>query len=377
MGALDRYLAGSMMANSPALMQEYIADKRAAEVAAATPEVFGMTQPQAQEQYAQQYQGLMDAEGVMNAPQTGTGLFDDSVSENEKWMRFNRRAGVSGSPDFQDMMFQNMQSMNDSTVGSSVPMNVKEWKYYSGLEETDKEKYLDMKRGGTKVVKINGVPTVVPMNYVEGGAQQPRPLSDIGSEAEAAETLAAASQQGSSAVLSEWKRIDAMKDTIGSRQSGIRKAKYFYDLLERGEMASGGMRKLLSYIPFTFTEQGRMDEEFNAFAETAARAALKASGEIRPTDADVKGMKQAMFGIGRDEKVNQRLLNSFMNSLQRDNHEAYQLGVGTEYIENRMNEHYDLTDDDIATMENNHNLDRRGVYLQLWKKYNKEIRSKE
>ena len=173
-------------------------------------------------------------------------------------------------------------------------------------------------------------------------------------------------------MLSEWKRIDDLKGSLGGRQSGLRKAQYFYDLLKDGKMASGGMRTVLSYIPFTFTEQGRMDEEFNAFAETAARQALKDAGEVRPTDADVVGMKRAMFGIGRDEQVNMRLLQNFINSIERNNHEGYILGVGQTYIENRMNEHYGLDEDDIRTTMQANTMTRDEVYLKLWKQYTEE-----
>ena len=60
---------------------------------------------------------------------------------------------------------------------------------------------------------------------------------------------------------------------------------------------------------------------FNAFSEVAARQQLKASGETRPTDADVQGMKQAMFGIGRDEKVNVQLLEDFIADQIKQNEE--------------------------------------------------------
>ena len=131
-------------------------------------------------------------------------------------------------------------------------------------------------------------------------------------------------------------------------------------------MSSGGMRKLLSYLPFTFTEQGQMDEEFNAFAETAARAALKAAGEVRPTDADVKGMKQAMFGVGRDEQVNMNLLKDFINSIERDNHEAYILGVGGDFMEQKIKSEMGVTDDDIETTMRLHGMDRKSVVMKLW-----------
>ena len=95
--------------------------------------------------------------------------------------------------------------------------------------------------------------------------------------------------------------------------------------LESGNVHSGAGRKGLSFVPGVFTSQGQFDEEFNAFAEVAARQTLKASGETRPTDADVQGMKQAMFGIGRDETVNIQLLTDFIKDQHAQTSELDQL----------------------------------------------------
>ena len=90
-------------------------------------------------------------------------------------------------------------------------------------------------------------------------------------------------------------------------------------------MFSGAGRKAATFIPGVFTSQGQFDEEFNAFSEVAARQQLKASGETRPTDADVQGMKQAMLGIGRDEDVNVPLLGHFIEAQIRQDEELDQL----------------------------------------------------
>ena len=121
------------------------------------------------------------------------------------------------------------------------------------------------------------------------------------------------------------KRLGALSGTSSGRSSSIKKATKFKLALERGEAASGAGRRGASFIPGVFTSQGQFDEEFNAFSEVAARQQLKASGETRPTDADVQGMKQAMFGIGRDETVNIQLLSDFINDQNAQNSELDQL----------------------------------------------------
>lgn len=120
-------------------------------------------------------------------------------------------------------------------------------------------------------------------------------------------------------------RLGALSSTATGRNSAIKKATKFKLALENGEVSSGAGRKAASFVPGVFTSQGQFDEEFNAFAEVAARQQLKASGETRPTDADVQGMKQAMFGLGRDESVNVQLLADFIKDNQSQTQELDQL----------------------------------------------------
>jgi len=108
------------------------------------------------------------------------------------------------------------------------------------------------------------------------------------------------------------KRISELSKTQSSRSSSVRKAKKFKRAFEKGEAESGASRTLLGFIPGVFTDQAQFDEELDSFSEVAAREKLKAVGEIRPTDADVAGMKRALFGVGRDEQTNIQLLNEFI-----------------------------------------------------------------
>ena len=108
-------------------------------------------------------------------------------------------------------------------------------------------------------------------------------------------------------------RITELSEGAKSREAAIKRAEKFRNALKTGEASSGASREILGLIPGAFTDQAKFDEEFNAFAEVAARQKLKAAGETRPTDADVEGMKRAMFGIGRDETVNVELLDQFIS----------------------------------------------------------------
>ena len=120
-------------------------------------------------------------------------------------------------------------------------------------------------------------------------------------------------------------RLGELSKTSTGRQAAIKKATKFKLALDKGEVQSGAGRIGASFIPGVFTKQAQFDEEFNAFAEIAARQQLKASGETKPTDPDVEGMKRAMFGIGRDEQVNIILLNDFIKAQQIETGELDQL----------------------------------------------------
>lgn len=152
--------------------------------------------------------------------------------------------------------------------------------------------------------------------------EQRKAEADIAKEQRAAEQRVIDAR-----TAADRKRFEGLSESEATRQSSIQQAKDFrkafseggeFDSgvlsgLDMGSGASSGFgRAVADWIPGTWTDQGAFDEAFNSFAERAARAALKASGEIRPTDADVQGMKRAMFGIGRDEGVNINLLDQFI-----------------------------------------------------------------
>lgn len=109
-------------------------------------------------------------------------------------------------------------------------------------------------------------------------------------------------------------RISELSQASRERDSAIKKANKFLRAFKTGTATSGATRTAASFVPGVFTSQGAFDEEFNSFAEVAARQQLKAAGEIRPTDADVEGMKRAMFGVGRDEETNINLLTQFIEA---------------------------------------------------------------
>lgn len=118
------------------------------------------------------------------------------------------------------------------------------------------------------------------------------------------------------AVKKNTDRIAELSKGVDTRDASVRKARRFLRAIESGERDSGFTRTAAGFIPGVWTKQGQFDEEFDSFAEVAAREKLKAVGEIRPTDADVEGMKRAMFSPGRDEQTNITLLTEFINEME-------------------------------------------------------------
>jgi len=114
-------------------------------------------------------------------------------------------------------------------------------------------------------------------------------------------------------VKSNVKRTATLSEGSTARTASVKKANKFLRGFKSGQFASGAGRAALSFVPGIFTSQGQFDEELDSFTEIAAREKLKAVGEIKPTDADVEGMKRALFGVGRDEQTNINLLQQFID----------------------------------------------------------------
>jgi hypothetical protein len=132
------------------------------------------------------------------------------------------------------------------------------------------------------------------------------------------------------------RRLD-LQEGGASRNSSLEQAKRFLgafkgetkdlEYFDLDEVDSGAGRVAASYIPGTYTSQGKFDEELDAFSEVAARQMLKAMGEVRPTNEDVEGAKKAVFGIGKDERTNKRLLEKYIAEQEALESEATELNT--------------------------------------------------
>ncbi len=115
------------------------------------------------------------------------------------------------------------------------------------------------------------------------------------------------------------KNIDRLTDlnkSQVSRQGMLIAAQDLLESFKEGTMESGTTRRVLGWFPGVFTDQAQRDQELDALSEEIARTRLKAVGEIRPTDADVEGMKTAGPSVKWDEGTNMTLLERFLREQQ-------------------------------------------------------------
>ena len=110
----------------------------------------------------------------------------------------------------------------------------------------------------------------------------------------------------------EVKAYGKLKEDETSRLSSIDKAAKLLHAYKSGAKSGTSRSILNSVVPGQYTDQAAFDQEVEAFAELAARARLKAMGEIRPTDPDVAGAKASLFGIGKGEQVNINLITEYL-----------------------------------------------------------------
>jgi len=109
------------------------------------------------------------------------------------------------------------------------------------------------------------------------------------------------------------KNVELLDEGQTLRLNGIERASKFLQAFNSGA-ESGATEAVWSFFPGQFTDQAAFNEELDAFAEAAARAQLKANGEIRPTDQDVEGTKRSLFGVGKGEQTNINLLRGYMET---------------------------------------------------------------
>lgn len=108
-------------------------------------------------------------------------------------------------------------------------------------------------------------------------------------------------------------RYDTLQEQVPNSLASINEADFLIKEIERGNLSTGPFEETMGRVGSFFgTKESALKERLDALAEKAARAQLKANGETRPTDADVEGMKRAMFNLGNTEETNIEKLKQFI-----------------------------------------------------------------
>lgn len=199
--------------------------------------------------------------------------------------------------------------------GSDDPANIREWNIYSQWPAKKQKAYLEMKRG-------QQLETLAGEVYRMFGDLDPSDqLTKLDEEADAATTMSAAETLGKNMAA----QYDVLKSASGERRENYTSALDLLGKVKAKDLPTGLYTGLV-YKVIPTADQEKLD----ALAEFAARARLKASGEIRPTDADVEGMKRALFGSSRTEDFTRESLERLVREIESQEHE---MGV----LERRMN----------------------------------------
>lgn len=184
--------------------------------------------------------------------------------------------------------------------------DVQKWMFYNELPEPDQKRFLELMRKvqiedvGGKKVRIFGDLTYDDI------------LSDLDEEMRAKVALSGAGKLG--AVYAA--KYSGLKDSGTARKENYASANRILNKIKDQELKTGLYTGMLYQILPTADQ-----EELDSLAEFAARQRLKASGETRPTDADVQGMKRALFGSNLTEEFNKRSLERLMRELESQQHE--------------------------------------------------------
>jgi len=121
-------------------------------------------------------------------------------------------------------------------------------------------------------------------------------------------------------------RFDELQGQIPNRMANIEEAKALSKLIENDELDTGPGSKMAGEVGAFFdTEESTYKQRLDSLAEKAARSQLKANGEVRPTDADVEGMKKAMFNLGNTEDANIKKLQDFIKQQEAGLNEYNQM----------------------------------------------------
>ncbi len=282
---------------------------------AAQPEVTAPFQQTGAEMFPgeQPIQGLMD---VTQEAQAGTGLFQDLDQSQVPMMRAAKAMAGSANPDIQQQGFDVLGDMQGAQGGADAPSNVREWKYFNNLSAPDQQRFMDMKRGNSKIVNINGVPTRVPMNYIEGSGVEATPLTTLDEEIEAQTEITGAKEAAKVKQKGRVARLDEQVNNALVAADGMAVLNRGLTLLNSG-IETGGWDNLALYAKQKFGIEGADEGELSNLMGKAVLAQLRETFGAAFTAKEGDSLKVIEAGFGKSPRANARLLQNALNIATR------------------------------------------------------------
>lgn len=183
------------------------------------------------------------------------------------------------SPDFMQTL-EAIAGMADPTLQNNTPSNVREWQYYNSLPQDQQQQYLEMKRAQqTFLPEIGQVPTIVRPG-VAGGPTRVQPLTDLGTVAGNAATVAGAEAGARGRATADVAAQETQRQNDRSLAVYQTAMKGVSDALEAS--ATG---PLSGRFP-AFTAKQQTAEGAIAAIAPALKQLFRTSGEGTFTDAD-------------------------------------------------------------------------------------------
>ena len=198
------------------------------------------------------------------------------------------------------------QAQLRSTYGRA-PSSVREWEYYNSLSPEDQRRYLEMKRG----IQIEEIAGQMVRPFGTPGMEGAGPggmdvYSTLAQESQAAGARSASQSLGTAAA----QRYAVLSEGQNERYENYSQAMRLRQLVSQQELATG------QYTGLVYRILPQADQEaLDALSERVARARLKLT-DPRPTDADVEGMKRALFGSNRTEEFTVDSLDALIREIE-------------------------------------------------------------
>ncbi len=251
--------------------------------------------------------GLMNVE---QQTQPATGLFQGLSEQQVPQMQAVKQMVSSGSPLLQK---QGMSMLDELTQGqvnpTQRPAAIQEWEMFNNLSKEQQQSYMNMKRGNSKVVNVNGVPTLVNMNQPEGAGIDAEALTTVDEQAAGKAQVASTVKGAETAAKSRVTRLDKQINDGLVAADGMGVLNRSIELLRQG-IDTGGWDNLALYAKKKFGVEGADEGELSNLMGKAVLSQLRKTFGAAFTAKEGDSLKLLEAGFGMSPAANMRILNN-------------------------------------------------------------------